>query len=310
MSTLTGSSMTLEQLQREMGAAVMQPLTADEQMQPNDTTGRWTGRPMGSIAETFIRPNNRLTAFERLEIYNRQYWFRLQSAFHEDFPGLLSVVGAERFEALMNAYLTAHPSRSFTLRNLGHKLCEWLSQNPQYAGKKLALALDVVRVEWACIEAFDNAELPPLTLAEVAALGGDSRLGLQPYVQLLALSYPADDLVLDMHRKQKRESSEAGTRGETFDNDWKPLRLTKRATWIAVHRADMSLYYKRLSREEFQTLAALQHGLSVSDSLDAGFVGSRASAASRLRLVGQWFANWAELGWICSPGADSDTQKG
>ena len=306
MSTLAGSSMTLEQLQREMGAAVMQPLTADEQMQRNDTTGR----PMESVAGAFIRPNSRLTAFERLEIYNRQYWFRLQTAFHEDFPGLLAVVGAERFEALMNAYLTAHPSRSFTLRNLGHKLCDWLSLNPQYAGAKLALAMDVVRVEWACIEAFDNAEFPPLSLQEVAVLGGDSRLGLQPYVQLLALDYPADDLVLDMHQKQKRESTEAGARGEVFEEEWKPLRLKKRATWIAVHRADMSLYYKRLSREEFQTLNALRQRLSVSDALEAGFAGSRASAASRVRLVQQWFANWAELGWICGPGAELDAQKG
>jgi len=302
--------MSLEQLQREMGAAVMQPLTSEEQMQPRDTTGRWHGRPMESIAGEFIRPNSRLTAFERLEIYNRQYWFRLQTAFHEDFPGLRAVVGAERFETLMNAYLTAHPSRSFTLRNLGHKLSDWLSQNPQYAGRRLVLALDVVRVEWACIEAFDNAELPPLSLEEVAALGAESRLGLQPHVQLLALSYPADDLVLDMHRKQKRESSEAGAKAETFDTEWKPLRLRKHATWMAVHRADMSLYYKRLSREEYQTLISLQQGLTVPDALESGFAGSRASAASRLRLVQQWFTNWAELGWICQPVAELDAQKG
>ena len=302
--------MSLEQLQREMGAAVMQPLTTDEQMQQQDITGRWNGRPMESVAGEFIRPNSRLTAFERLEIYNRQYWFRLQTAFHEDFPGLRAVVGAERFETLMNAYLTAHPSRSFTLRNLGHKLWDWLSQNPHYAGRRLALALDVVRVEWACIEAFDNAEQQPLTIEEVSALGADSRLALQPHVQLLALSYPADDFVLDMHQKQKRESSEAGAKAESFDTEWKPLHLSKHATWMAVHRADMSLYYKRLSREEFQTLAAIQQGHAVADALESGFAGSRTSAANRIRLVQQWFANWAELGWICKPVDELEIQKG
>jgi len=302
--------MSLEQLQREMGAAVMQPLTPEEQMQPRDTTGRWNGAPMESVVSEFIRPNSRLTAFERLEIYNRQYWFRLQTAFHEDFPGLRAVVGAERFETLMNAYLTTHPSRSFTLRNLGHKLWHWLSQNPHHAGRRLALALDVVRVEWACIEAFDNAGEAPLTIEEVAALGADSRLALQPHVQLLALSYPADDFVLDMHQKQKRESSEAGAKAETFDTEWKPLRLSKRATWMAVHRADMSLYYKRLSREEFQTLAAIQQGHTVFGALESGFAGSRTSAANRVRLVQQWFTNWAELGWICKPVAELEIQKG
>jgi hypothetical protein len=294
--------MNLEDLQRTMCAAVMQPLTAEEEMQPHDLTGRWSGRAMAEVAEEFIAPNSRLTAFERLEIYNRQYWFRLQSAFTEDFPGLRAVIGAERFDVLMNAYLAAHPSRSFTLRNLGSKLHHWLTQNPQYAGRRLALALDVVRVEWACIEAFDNAEFPPLSAEEVAAINADSRLALQPHVQLLALQYPADDLVLDMHRQQKRESSEAGTRPETHeDEDYTPLRLRKRATWLAVHRAAFSLYYKRLTGSEYRTLTAIREGRTLPEALEAGFIGSHLAIGTQLNLVRTWFANWAELGWICKP---------
>jgi hypothetical protein len=293
--------MNLEELQREMAAAVMQPLTADETMQPRDTTGRWNGREMDSVAAEFIRPNNRLTSFERLEIYNRQYWFRLQSAFAEDF------------ETLANAYMAAHPSRSFTLRNLGSKLAEWLEANPSYAGRRLALALDVVRVEWACIEAFDNAELPPLSLAEVASVSGESRLGLQPHVQLLSLAYPADDLVLAMHQKQRRESSEAGTRAEdAFDSEesLQPIHVRKRATWLAIHRADFSLYYRSLSRPEFQTLSALRDGLTVPEALEAGFVDSKLPDARRVRLVQQWFATWAQLGWICAADANAMDKKG
>jgi hypothetical protein len=292
--------MNLEDLQRTMGAAVMQPLTADEQMQPRDITGRWNGRAMAKVAGEFIAPNSRLTSFERLEIYNRQYWFRLQTAFNEDFPALKAVVGAERFESLMNAYLAAHPSRSFTLRNLGSKLLDWLTQNPQCAGRRQALALDVVRVEWACIEAFDNAERAPLSAGEVAAIGADSQLALQPYVQLLALQYPADDLVLDMHQNQKRESSEAGTRPESMEEEpYQPLRLRKRATWLAIHRADLSLFYKRLTRSEYLTLSALRDGQTLPEALESGFAGSRLAIGMQLNLVRQWFTIWAELGWIC-----------
>jgi hypothetical protein len=294
--------MNLEDLQRTMGAAVMQPLTADEEMQPRDITGRWAGRAMAEVAEEFIAPNCRLTAFERLEIYNRQYWFRLQTAFHEDFPGLRAVVGAERFEALMNGYLAAHPSRSFTLRNLGSKLLDWLGRNPGYAGSRLSLAMDVARVEWACIEAFDNAEMRPLSLGEVTSIGAESRLALQPHVQLLALAYPADELVLELHRHQKRESSEAGARPESNeDAPYVPLRMGKKATWLAIHRADFSLYYKRLTKAEFRTLCALRDGRTLAEALDAGFEGSRLAAVTRVGLVGQWFANWAELGWITRP---------
>jgi hypothetical protein len=302
--------MNLEELQREMAAAVMQPLTADESMQESDTIGRWQGRAMEEVAAEFIRPNDRLTSFERLEIYNRQYWFRLQNAFAEDFPALHSVVGSSRFEMLANAYLTAHPSRSFTLRNLGSHLHAWLSDNPVYAGRRVALALDVIAVEWACIEAFDNAELAPLGPEEAAAIGADSRLRLQPHLQLLALDYPADELVLGMHRNQKRESTEAGARqSDTGDEEAvEPLRLSKRPTWLAIHRSDYSLYYRRLSRGEFLTLNALRRGLTLSQAIDAGFERSRVSISSRARLLQQWFANWAELGWICAPDSASDVQ--
>ena len=295
-------TMNLEELQREMCAAVMQPLTAGEDMQPVDRTGRWHGRSMAEVAGGFIAPNDRLTAFERLEIYNRQYWFRLQSAFAEDFPALRSVVGAERFDRLRDAYLAAHPSRSFSLRNLGSKLVAWLEANPSFAGSRAALALDVARVEWACIEAFDDADDPPLSLNEVASIGPESCLALQPHLQLLALQYPADDLVLEMHQRERRETSEAGTRPETEETqDSKPLRLRKKAIWLAVHRADLSVYHKRLSRAEYQTLCALRGGLPLAEALDAGFAGSRTAAATRVALVQRWFANWAQLGWICSP---------
>jgi len=294
--------MNLEQLQRTMAAAVMQPLTDEEQMQARDTTGRWNGRAMSEVVGEFITPNSRLTAFERLEIYNRQYWFRLQTAFTEDFPALRAVVGSERFDALMNAYLAAHPSSSFTLRNLGWKLSAWLVQNSQYAGRRCKLALDVAAVEWACIEAFDSAEFPRLSLEEIAAMGANPQLTLQPHVQLLALDYPADELVLDMHRRQRRESSEAGARPEAASEvDFTPLRLHKRPTWLAIHRADYSVYYKLLSLPEYRTLSALRAGNALAETLEQAFSGSRLSIVSQAQRVQQWFATWAQLGWLVRP---------
>jgi len=124
--------MNLETLQREMAAAIMMPLTADEEMRAAGPDGR----KMSDVAASFIAPNSRLTAFERLEIYNRQYWFRVFGALQEDFPGLRSVIGSNAFDALSVAYLSAHPSRSFSLRNLGSKLPEWLAANPQQAGRR------------------------------------------------------------------------------------------------------------------------------------------------------------------------------
>ena len=293
---MTRESMSLTELQREMAAAVMMPLTSDEAMQETGADGR----AMTDVAATFIAPNSRLSAFERLEIYNRQYWFRVLHALAEDFPALRAVVGTSRFEALSVAYLTAHPSRSFSLRNLGSKLVDWLTANPEWTGRRHALAIDVARVEWAFVEAFDNAERRPLTLDQIAALDGSSTFALQPHVQLLALAYPADDITLALHQREKRQTSEAGVRHEEEAPAHLP-RLRRRPTWVVAHRVDFNVYYRRLEREEYLTLVAIRNGRTLAEALDAGFAGSRIAEGRRPRYVREWFGNWAELGWICAP---------
>jgi hypothetical protein len=174
---MNSHSLNLDQLQHEMAAAIMLPLTADEQMRAKAPDGR----PMSSVAKSFIAPNSCLTAFERLEIYNRQYWFRLLGALAEDFPALNAVVGDSAFRALSVAYLNSQPSRSYTLRNLGSKLVEWLALNPAFTGRRHRLALDVARIEWAFVEAFDSADRTPLSLDQIAKLDGGSRLALRPH---------------------------------------------------------------------------------------------------------------------------------
>jgi hypothetical protein len=281
-----------------MAAAVMMPLTAGDDMRPHAPDGR----PMTEVAASFIAPNSRLSPFERLEIYNRQYWFRVLDALAEDFPALRAVVGSRAFEGLSIVYLTAHPSRSFTLRNLGSKLPEWLAAHPGFAGRRQLLALDVAAVEWAFVEAFDNAGHAPLTLDQIGTLDGGSRLALQPHLRLLALNYGADELVLALHKQQKRGTSEAGVKHE--DGPEPPAKLPKlrrRPTWVAAHRFENAVYFRRLEREEFSTLAAIREGLALGDALEAGFRDSTKPETKRLALVRAWFTHWAELGWICAP---------
>jgi Putative DNA-binding domain len=97
------------------------------------------GGRISAYAAQYIKPNERLTSFERLEIYNRQYWFRVLASMAEDFPGLRAILGQRRFEDMCRAYLAECRSRSFTLRNLGARLETWLRRNPKWTrGKRLS----------------------------------------------------------------------------------------------------------------------------------------------------------------------------
>ena len=106
------------------------------------------GESLRVIANEIIKPNDRLTSFERLEIYNRQYRFRTGS-FVGGLSGLRAILGEHRFEKLAIAYLLDCPSRSFTMRNLGSRLEAWLREHPEHIAKFESIALDMVRLEWA-----------------------------------------------------------------------------------------------------------------------------------------------------------------
>src|SRR5260370_21506907 len=175
--------MNLLEIQRRLFEAVVQPLTTGEHMQPRTRDGK----PMREAAAEFIKPNDRLSSFERLEIYNRQYWFRVLDALDEDFSGLRAILGRRRFDALCKAYLVDCPSESFTLRTLGARLESWLRENPQWVRPRAGLALDMVRLGWAEIKALSAAAEPALTSQDVLASEPDPQFRLQPYVQLLSL---------------------------------------------------------------------------------------------------------------------------
>ncbi len=291
--------MNLLEIQHRMLEAVMQPLTAADQMRPR--TG--DGKSMRDLAAEFIKPNDRLSSFERLEIYNRQYWFRVLASLDEDFPGLRAIIGQRRFDALCKAYLMDCPSESFTLRNLGSRLEWWLRGHPEQIQPRAALALDMIRLEWAEIEAFDGAAEPVLLPGDVLASDSDPQFRLQPYLQLLTLRYPVDDLLVAI----RKANSEGGMASNAVSQRRKLTRLPKvarqkpQAVFLVVHRIDDSVYFKRIEPEAFKFLNALREGRSLSGAVVLAFQGRDIRESRLLGIVQNWFENWSTLGWFCGP---------
>ena len=286
----------LLELQRRVAAAIMHPLTKSETMPRR----RRNGVSNETEAAAVIKPNDRLTSFERLEIYNRQYWFRLYSSFEEDFPGLEAVIGRTKFETLMRDYLTDCPSRSFSLRNLGSQLESWLSEHPSYIEPRIRLALDMVRLEWAHIEAFDAGEDPLLDPDDLASINESSVLHLQPYLRVLDLQYPVEDLLIELR-------SESGS-SDSSSNNASPARKTRRVRrvaalepeqiYLAVHRHQNSVYYKRLEREDYRLLKSLLARTPIGQAIDSAFEGSAIAEGERGQWLQQVFATWSSLGWF------------
>jgi hypothetical protein len=282
--------MNLASIQRQMARAVMTPLTRSERME----------RRSLAPANRIIKPNDRLTSFERLEIYNRQYWFRVLDGFSDDFPGLRAILGDRRFDAVAKAYLTDCPSRSFTMRDLGSRLEIWLRKHPRCAGGRLQLALDMVRLEWAEIEAFDCASLPPLAAESLSGRElAKLHLRLQPYIRLLDLRYPVDDLLLAIkHDAETHVASNAMNERQKRKKSSAIARVKPKTVYLAIHRLDNTVYFRRLEKEEFAILDALRRGRALERAIVAGFRSRTIPAADCAEHAAAWFRNWSSLGWF------------
>ena len=285
----------------------MRPLTPDFEMQAVTEQGVSTSE----IAASYVKPNSLLTSSERLEIYNRQYWFRVIGAVSEDFPALNAVLGSERFDAVVLAYLRENPSTSFTLRNLGARLPAWLASYPELAGPRHSLAVDVARLEWAYVEAFDGASLMPLSWPDFAGLGPDSTLRLQPHLQLLNLQYPVDELVLAVRKMTPEIDIVSNAMSERRQSSDVTLPEVSRSNvYLAVHRFDNSVYYRRIEREEFLLLADLRDGDSIATAIKRAFESCKLTPELQAARVQEYFAHASELGWFClpEPAREQDTQ--
>ena len=280
--------MTLLDVQMRMASAIFAPLTGSDRIDPG-------------VDADYIKPNNRMTSAERLEIYSRSYWFRILDSLYEDFPGLRAVIGERSFRQLSRAYLADCPSRSFTLRDLGSRLPEWLACNPRYAGKPHALAIDMAALEWAHIEAFDSAAEKELGPEDLLELGPDFHARLQPYIRLLDLTYPVDDLRIRVNAADDERSatSNAPLKQKHVGAPGRAIRLMPERIFIAVHRLDDVVYYRRLVQEEYQLLEAISGETPIGPAIEGAFKRSSISDEAQQKLLEEWFANWARLGWLC-----------
>jgi hypothetical protein len=273
---------TLREIQQRMGNAVMHPLTANDQ----------APQRLKAEAEAIIKRNDRLSSLERLEIYNRSYWFRVLDSLVEDFPGVRAIAGVREFHAMSRDYLLQHPSRSFTMRNLGSHLVPWLEANPNRIQSNQQLILDMARLEWAQIEAFDGAQRAVVTPEVWARAGEDAGLTLQPYIRLVDARHAVDDLLLEIKKLEVSNAKVAS---------WRRKRLAliePEECCIVVHRAEYSVCYRRVEREAFQLLQALQAGDSLGEALEKAFSSSAVPQERWPALVQEWFSLWMNLGWF------------
>lgn len=273
-----------------MAHAVMRPLGAGDLMR----------KANGAVAKALIKPNDRLTSSDRLQIYNQQYWWRLLSGFSDDFRGLRAVLGQRKFDKLAMAYLHECGSHSWNLRDLGSRLGQFIIDHPETIFPHGPLATEMAAVEWARVIAFDGGQLPVLNAEEFVTRKPEKMvLGVQPYITLLELQYPIDFLLKRLKHAENAPASNAVSRSTSS----RPVRLIAKSSTapihLAVHRSKLSVYYKRLEPEAYRLLQALRDGFPLETACGIAFASSFDPPEVIAEKVRTWFSAWMSFEWLC-----------
>ena len=176
------------------------------------------------------------------------------------------------------------------------RLAGFIRERPRLTAPHIALAHAIARFEWAQTVAFDGEARPVLTPDDLAeAPPAKLRLGLQPYLSLVAADWPVDDYVLAVKKRDalRSEASNVIDRAPSAASRKKVPRPRRAKTFIVVHRYHHRLYYKRVAAPAFRVLTALAAGRTLTQAVAAAGRGVKPGE------VREWFATWMELGWFC-----------
>ena len=258
-------SMLLENTQREFFQALLLPLRGSSRLS-TDLPPCNEPHPAEFLetADRLVRPGPNLIPAEGLELYHRQYWFRLLDSLSEDFPQLRRLLGETEFWEIIERSLLDHPSESFTLRHLGRKMPEIVAATGD------AFAESVAKLEWAMMEAFEQAELPAPDADDFAS----TVIRLQPHVRLL-------DLPVSAGRWIEEESA-------ISTDDY--LRPSLAVVWRS---AAGSVCQRTENRAALPLLSSLEQGGYLSELLE-----SHAEILPVPEVLQEWFQRWQRLGWL------------
>ena len=198
-------------------------------------------------------------ASARFAIYRRAVFANYRNALGATFPVVARLTGTPFFNAAVDAFVHAHPSRSGDLNVYGDGFATFLAD---YApATELPYLPDVARLEWAIDEAGRAPDAPRAPESVLAALGAvvPDRLAalhaiLEPSCRLVASRYP----ILRLWQVNQPDHQ---------DDD--RVSLDEGGQALLIRRDEHGIALESLGNGEFGWLSALAAGAALGNAIDA-----------------------------------------
>ncbi len=208
------------------------------------------------------------------EVYARMYVGRLHDTLAEDFPKLRLALGEATFQELASQYVRARPPTSFTIRDAGAALSEYLSTRndvPEWSA-------DLAALERSFIDVFHGPEVAPLAREALATVPPEAfpefELQLVPASLVLPIRWTVDDLWGAIDANQE-------VRGI-------PERCTRT---VVVWRRDLRILHRPLDSDEADLISRLVRPTSIATLSEV--LAERCGDAPEQRMV-ELLACWLD----------------
>ena len=224
--------------------------------------------------EKRITAGPKLSAAERLGIYNQQYWWRLFALMQDRYPGLTRLFGAADFNrSIAEPYLLKYYPNDWSMNALSSRLPRWIEE--EYREEDKILVLQMALADESHQRLPQAPQMPPLKPGEER-----KRLYLQPFVALLDLDADLFSFRAQLIEREPKHWEE---------NDFPPLDWSEKKRRFALYRGKEELQYEEISDSESILLKAFEKGSTL--SLACSLLGEAPQ-------IGAWFQKWTARGWL------------
>jgi hypothetical protein len=242
--------------------------------------------PRAGLDEVFVS-DARLSASERLAIYNRGYYYRLLDALSSVFEQTQRVLGNAQFERLALAYLTQYPSEHPAVERVGRVFAEYLRGLEAIASS----VADLAALEWARLRALVAPN--PRTVVSASSIDptlfASSQLRLVPALHWLEL----DPQALSAFAGGELDAALPGAPRERCA--------------VAVWRQQHAVVHERLQEPELEALQLAAQGASIARicaCFDSG------SVADDTKRAFQMLSSWLSRHWLESLASPTEQHVG
>lgn len=242
-----------------------------------------SGNSIVDEAAKYIAPSPTLQPWERMEIYNQQYWWRLLNIMHEIFPLAVRLFGYKDFNALLaTPFLEKYPVDTWSLNNFAERFPQWILDNYHESDKMLIH--DAICVDLAFNRGFFAEDRPHLQFDRNEMENFlQIPVTLQPWITVFRLPYDLFPFRAEVIKDKD---------GDYFLDHPLP-KLDKAPSDFIVYRDfSLNMRWDRLEAGEYDILSRLKNGMTL----------KQASAFLPKNLIQQnlpaWLSSWTSDHWL------------